>query len=87
MSACQKLESLTLACCCCLQDRTPIVKVADFGLAKRRQQTYVTGEGGSLTSKCSARWLNHHTLPSMHKCHLPVHWPIMLQGNCHTCYV
>ncbi|WIA07913.1 hypothetical protein OEZ85_007392 [Tetradesmus obliquus] len=26
-----------------IKDRTPIVKVADFGLAKRRQQTYVTG--------------------------------------------
>jgi serine/threonine protein kinase len=29
-----------------MRDKTPICKVADFGLSKQKQQTFVTGRGG-----------------------------------------
>ena len=40
------------------RERQPICKVSDFGLSKRKQQTYVSGEGvldlGLLVCACSA---------------------------------
>jgi serine/threonine protein kinase len=41
-----------------MRDKSPIAKIADFGLSKRKQQTYVTGE--------AAAGATSHTAPLRH---------------------
>lgn len=40
-----------------MRDKTPICKVADFGLSKQKQQTYVTGNVSSMLVGSTARRL------------------------------